>query len=179
MELDERGLDALTFQGVAERANTGKSVLYRRWSNKRDLVSATFQHAVQASAAAQPTGDLRADLLTWLRQVADALAGPFGVAMRASASSPEPHPALVAARYARQRQLRTILRAGIERGLVRRDALVSECVNVGPALLYQHFLDGNDASLSDSVIVRIVDHVMLPLVLRPGADDQPPSGRQP
>jgi AcrR family transcriptional regulator len=166
VELIERGFGALTIEGVAERARTGKSVLYRRWSTKRELVSATFRNVVPTPVAPEPTGDLRTDLLNLLRQLADALAGPFGIALRADVNSPHPHPALVAARYARQRHLRTILRAGIDRGEVRSDALVVECVNAGPALLYQQFLDGDGTPLPDAVVVRIVDHVLLPLVLR-------------
>lgn len=60
--LVESGYDNLSMDAVAARAGSSKSTLYRRWSNKADLVTA----AVEAFAWGAPvpdTGSLREDLI--------------------------------------------------------------------------------------------------------------------
>lgn len=62
-ELAEVGFAKLTMESVADRANTGIAVLYRRWSNKSDLVLAAIRHYSQTHVLPVPdTGNLRADL---------------------------------------------------------------------------------------------------------------------
>jgi AcrR family transcriptional regulator len=66
-ELLDAGFAALTMESVAARAQTGVAVLYRRWSNKDDLVLAAIEHYRRTSRAELPdTGTLRGDLLAWL-----------------------------------------------------------------------------------------------------------------
>jgi AcrR family transcriptional regulator len=48
-ELDEVGLGRLTMEGIARRAETAKTSLYRRWSGPEELL-------LDAIAAAYPVG---------------------------------------------------------------------------------------------------------------------------
>jgi AcrR family transcriptional regulator len=48
-ELAEHGYAAVSMEGVAARAGTGKAALYRRWSTKHDLVLAALNHVLPAS----------------------------------------------------------------------------------------------------------------------------------
>src|SRR5258708_30856849 len=64
-ELADVGFGRLTFEGVAERAGTGKSPLYRRWPHTTALVIDTLEKPGSDPAAYAPTGALRADLI-WL-----------------------------------------------------------------------------------------------------------------
>ncbi|CAL8969440.1 putative HTH-type transcriptional regulator [Cellulomonas sp. T2.31MG-18] len=60
----ERGYADLTFDAVATRAGTSRSVVYRRWSTRRDLALAALRHRTAGDAAPAPdTGSLRGDLL--------------------------------------------------------------------------------------------------------------------
>jgi AcrR family transcriptional regulator len=66
-ELAEVGFAKLTMESVAERARTGIAVLYRRWSNKSDLVLAAIRHYSQTHTLEVPdTGNLRDDLFILL-----------------------------------------------------------------------------------------------------------------
>lgn len=66
-ELTDVGFAKLTMESVAERAKTGVAVLYRRWSNKSDLVLAAIRHYSETHQLAVPdTGDLREDLFALL-----------------------------------------------------------------------------------------------------------------
>src|SRR6202046_3816025 len=62
-ELAEVGFGRLTFEGVAERAGTGKSPLYRRWPDTTSLVIDTLEKLGSDPAAYARTGVLRDDLI--------------------------------------------------------------------------------------------------------------------
>lgn len=66
-ELAEVGFAKLTMESVADRAKTGIAVLYRRWSNKSDLVLGAIRHYSQTHKLPVPdTGNLRDDLFALL-----------------------------------------------------------------------------------------------------------------
>src|SRR5215469_8632455 len=168
-EMAEHGFDRLTLEGVARRAGTGKAALYRRWPGKLDLVVETFQQTLPGPGSVPATGDLRSDLLECLRQVAEAMAGPVGVAMRRGLGYGRQHPQLADAVRQRvveprQRALWMILAAGAERGEVRPEALAPECVGAGPAIILQQFLVNGCERIPDEMITRIVDNVVLPMI---------------
>src|SRR5262245_44344741 len=174
-EMAEHGFDLLTLEGVARRAGTGKAALYRRWPTKLDLVVETLHQALPGPGSVPATGDLRSDLLECLRQVAEAMAGPVGIAMRRSLGHGQQHPELAGAVRQRvieprQRALLTILATGAERGEVRPEALAPECVAAGPAMIMQQFLVNGYERIPDEMVTRIVDNVVLPMIRRPRAN---------
>ena len=63
--LIEQGLAGLTHGAVAARSGISRATLYRLWPEPTDLVRATLTRHITL-AQPQPTGDLRADLLTAL-----------------------------------------------------------------------------------------------------------------
>jgi AcrR family transcriptional regulator len=66
-ELAEVGFAKLTMESVADRAKTGIAVLYRRWTNKNDLVLAAIRHYGDTHPVVVPdTGNLREDMLALL-----------------------------------------------------------------------------------------------------------------
>ena len=68
VELVEGGYAELTFDAVATRAGTSRSVVYRRWSTRRELALAALRHRTAGDAPAVPdTGSLRTDLLAILQ----------------------------------------------------------------------------------------------------------------
>ncbi|SEK60479.1 transcriptional regulator, TetR family [Nonomuraea pusilla] len=68
-ELRAVGYHELTYDAVAARARTSRTVLYRRWPHRRDLVLAAMRQQVPAPPPIPDTGSLRTDLLTLLRLV--------------------------------------------------------------------------------------------------------------
>jgi AcrR family transcriptional regulator len=71
----EVGYDQLTMDAVAARAHASKATIYRRWSNKAELVvAAVKRHAVDRLDSVD-TGDLHRDLVDVLTAMRDRLEG--------------------------------------------------------------------------------------------------------
>ncbi|MGW9044812.1 TetR/AcrR family transcriptional regulator C-terminal ligand-binding domain-containing protein [Streptomyces lydicus] len=69
-ELRAVGYQELTYEGVAARAHTSRTVLYRRWPHRRDLVLAALRHQTPPLPPPVPdTGALRTDVLALLGQI--------------------------------------------------------------------------------------------------------------
>lgn len=69
-ELVEIGFSKLTMESVADRAETGVAVLYRRWPNKNELVLAAIRHFGTTHPVTVPdTGSLRDDMIGLLENV--------------------------------------------------------------------------------------------------------------
>lgn len=167
-ELAEHSFAGLSIERIAERAGTGKSAIYRRWATKIDLVAATLAHAFPPPGPVESTGDLRTDLLDFHRRMAEALGGTLGAALRANVGQHREHPELAAALQdqilaPRHRLLGELLAAGVQRGEVRAGALTPECIEAGPALLRQRFIESGQQP-SDEAICRIVDNVLIPML---------------
>nr|WP_321459685.1 TetR/AcrR family transcriptional regulator [uncultured Cohaesibacter sp.] len=64
------GFQQYTIEGVVKRAQTSRSVVYRRWSNKIELFEAALLHYFQQNRPSVPNaGSLRADLIELLSEV--------------------------------------------------------------------------------------------------------------
>ena len=72
--LKEVGYDQIRMQDVADRAGVGLSTIYRRWPAKQDVVRAALE-CEQAAAKWIMTGDPRADVRSFLREMAESLNG--------------------------------------------------------------------------------------------------------
>ncbi|CUU55160.1 DNA-binding transcriptional regulator, AcrR family [Parafrankia irregularis] len=71
-ELTEHGYANFTMDAVVQRAGTSRPVLYRRWSDRHELVRATIIRALERDEITIPdTGSLRGDILTLMRQFND------------------------------------------------------------------------------------------------------------
>lgn len=67
-ELTEKGYAQFTMDAVAARAGTSRPVLYRRWSDRHELLQAAIKHAVLRTDLDTPdTGSLRGDVLALMR----------------------------------------------------------------------------------------------------------------
>lgn len=75
-ELVERGYARLSMEGVAKRAGTGKSALYRRWRTKQEMVLAVLAEISVPMADVADTGTLRGDLRATVAAVAAWLTEP-------------------------------------------------------------------------------------------------------
>lgn len=66
-ELSETGYTNMTMESVATRAGTNKSVLYRRWADKSELVIAAIHKNLPKITKEIPdTGNLRDDVYAYL-----------------------------------------------------------------------------------------------------------------
>jgi AcrR family transcriptional regulator len=120
----------LSMESVATRAGVGKKTLYRRWSSKALLVAEAVLEAYGGSGSfpVAETGDVRADLQSWLDEHADFLAEPPNAALvRALVAAAAARPADGADLYRQLSApqlagLTTRLRNAVEAGELRADA---------------------------------------------------------
>src|SRR3984885_8933731 len=95
-ELAEVGFGRLTFEGIAERAGTGKSPLYRRWPDTTSLVIDTLEKLGSDPAAYARTGILRDDLIGLTLHMIKAQKGVRGDAYRSLLGEAHRYPQLLA-----------------------------------------------------------------------------------
>jgi len=95
-ELAEVGFGRLTFEGVAERAGTGKSPLYRRWPDTVSLVIDTLEKLGADPAGYRRTGVLRDDVIGLTVHMTKTLSGVKGEAFRSLLGEAHRYPPLLA-----------------------------------------------------------------------------------
>ena len=170
--LIEVGYDRLTMDAVAKRSRASKATLYRRWETKASLAIDALLRAKGAPHVELPdTGTLRGDLLA-------AFCGPKG---------PAGHAGTRALGCRRHRALqRPRVRRGVPRALHRPEARrLGRDLPAGPGPRRDPGRrrprgdrpgDGRDPAAprlrdgpptDDSIVERVVDHVILPAVLHP------------
>ncbi|MDN5796066.1 MAG: TetR/AcrR family transcriptional regulator [Intrasporangium sp.] len=171
-ELQEVGYAAMTVEGVARRAGAGKYSLYRRWPNKVALAIAAAYH-LREEVPLPTTGDLRDDLVAWLRRSADEMQSPVGEIFRGVLSESlrsveQPAPGLFTRRSGLT-TLERILEEARQRGEPVPDDIPEQALLAPQALVRAHFLT-QGGPISDSVIEAIVDDVARPLFTRHRAE---------
>lgn len=167
-ELLENGYPTLTMDRVADRARTSKASLYRRWSNRTDLVMDTLLHHFPTPDEMPSTGTLRGDLFAVLRHMSDVMTSPMGTLAKCVLTDAIADPDI--SRRARQKFVDrrhelflSTLRRWADQGEVRPQALTPRVASVGPSLMRDYFLL-NSPPIPDQVIDEIVDQVLIPLV---------------
>lgn len=165
-ELSTVGYGRMTMEGIAARAGTAKSSLYRRWSSLEELTVQTLHSALPNATPARHTGDMRADIIDALTQMADTLAGPIGRGIASILGDLERSPSLQAtARQQiiepRMRTFRTITDDAAARGEIRPGAATPFVLRAGPSIVFNSVMvEGLRLSAQD--IEDIVDQVILP-----------------
>lgn len=172
-ELSESGYPGLTMDGVARRAGTNKNAIYRRWRSRAALAIAAYRQLVEGRMTAPDTGELRGDVLALLRRINRDLSSPRGEILRGLLAAVSDEPELLT-------QLReqagdggsgvwlTVLGRAVARGEVEPEVLRPRVATVALVLLRNEYVTRGVTTVSDEVIVEIVDEVYLPLVRRCG-----------
>jgi AcrR family transcriptional regulator len=169
-QLESGGYAGFTFEAVAERAGTSRPVIYRRWSDRDELVGAALAHELGRRPIPTPdTGSLRGDVIEVLRTanaersrlipVLSVLVGSYftsgGVSfadLRARVFDNRPRGAFD-----------QILDRAVARGDADPDRITARVRTVAFDL-FRHDLLMTLRPLTEQDIVDIVDQVFLPLV---------------
>ncbi|SDR07112.1 TetR/AcrR family transcriptional regulator [Thermostaphylospora chromogena] len=120
------GVAELSIEAIAARAGVGKATIYRRWSNKEDLVVDALA-ALKAVLPSMPGTSVRDDLVAYLGLMAEEAFHPrHRCMMNVAMSEYGRHPRLVQRFYElavepRHRVLRSALERGVESGELRAD----------------------------------------------------------
>ena len=169
-ELVEKGYDAFTIESVAERAQTARAVIYRRWVSKPELVRAAITHRGRSEEVAVPdTGSLRGDLIEALRGASERRAPLLGVFLSArtggfyadtDASFSDLREEFLAGRIS---VVDRILDRAIEHGEADPEKLTPRVRSVAFDL-FRHELLMTHRAVPNDVIESIIDQIVLPLV---------------
>ncbi|GAA1176541.1 TetR/AcrR family transcriptional regulator [Streptomyces hebeiensis] len=171
-ELVERGYANFTMDAVVARAGTSPPVLYRRWSNRQELLRAAIAHAAQRDLIKVPdAGSLRGDMLALLRHVnatrtdlAAVMSVHLGEYYQETGTSPADLRDLLLA--GQPDPLDAIYRRAVARGEIDPERLTEKMKRLPIDLLRAEFLMVLQP-LPDTAIVEIVDTIFMPLVRLP------------
>jgi AcrR family transcriptional regulator len=169
-ELAAVGYSGLTIEGVAERAHTSRTVLYRRWSTRAQLVVAAMTQSIPEPADLPDTGDLRTDVITLLLQLECRFVGLPDDAIRGLLFEVMRDPEAVAIReQVVQPQCADLIMILLARAAARDEidpsVIKPRVASVPKDLVRSEYLTGNARGRTpQKIIEEIVDDVFLPLV---------------
>ncbi|MCC3315768.1 TetR/AcrR family transcriptional regulator [Nocardia africana] len=167
-ELLAVGYHQLTFEAVAARADTSRTVLYRRWPCRRDLVLAALRHRTPPLPPPAPdTGALRTDVLAVLHRLTlrmTELAPVFdALADERTRDSDLAHYLQDRTQQAGRSAMATVIDRAAQRGELDR-ASVPARVAVLPVTLVVGDMLLTHRPPSRAAITEVVDQVFLPLI---------------
>jgi AcrR family transcriptional regulator len=169
-QLMEAGYERFTIDAVATRSGSARSVLYRRWPSRVDLLKAVVARRGEVDRIPTPdTGTLRGDVVTLLRELNDRRSRTIGlIAARLGAYFTQEAGSL--------QQLRDLFLAD---GPSAMETIVARAVDRGelattpparivslPVDLLRHELLMTMSEVPEAAIDEIVDEVFLPLATR-------------
>ncbi|MFF4424348.1 TetR/AcrR family transcriptional regulator [Streptomyces sp. NPDC001549] len=169
-QLSTVGWNALTMEGVASGAQTGKAALYRRWPSKADLVADALRSGLPRIGDIPDCGSIREDLYLLCVGTRDVMHSRAGQALRSVLHECDHmhadrfHGVIWSGLHEpAQRLIRELVGRGIGRGDVRPDATGPFVVDVIPAMLmYRAKVCGSE--WEDADIAALIDEVMVPLL---------------
>ncbi|WP_433261715.1 TetR-like C-terminal domain-containing protein [Actinosynnema sp. CS-041913] len=170
-QLSSVGYTGLTMEGVAAAAGTGKAALYRRWSDRDDLLAAALRHVLPDPRAVELTGDVGADLLALLRCIRDAITRTHGSVFKVVRAEVAGAGGMLHSVVGQRvmdpchELIAEVLRRGAESGELRPEAASRMVATVGPALIV-HFVVHHGPNVPDDYVDSIVDEVLVPLTAR-------------
>ncbi|MQY23634.1 TetR/AcrR family transcriptional regulator [Nocardia macrotermitis] len=166
-----RGYAELTMENVATRAEVGKKTVYRRWPSKAPLVAEAVLDAYgrAGSFPVADTGDIRADLRTWLGEHAEFVAEPpnstliRAVIAAAAASHPDSEALYEQLNAPQYNGLFTRLHHAAVRGEIRADADLGAIANalIGSLLLQTLTQSHRPEDRFDGLLTALLDGVAI------------------
>ncbi|MER7753877.1 TetR/AcrR family transcriptional regulator [Kitasatospora sp. NPDC097643] len=154
----------VTIDAIARTAGVGKQTVYRWWPSKGAVLLDALADRADQAAPAPSTGDLRADLRTFIATTFDgAQRGTTAPALRTLAreAARDPHLAELMQTFTASRRtaLRELLTRGRERGELAEDADLDLIVDQVYGLFWYRFLLGHAPLTAD-----IADHLATTLI---------------
>lgn len=167
-ELEEAGLGRLTMEGVARRAGTAKTTLYRRWATPGALLLEAIGAAYPVEEPSPAADDLRGDLIRALELLLEWSRHPSARAVQAILTERHRYPELTAGLQevfdgAGSRFTATVLRHYARLGHLDPAALTPVVEDLGEALVLKYGIDTGSEPGPDR-LAEIVDQAILPAV---------------
>ncbi|WP_460855120.1 TetR/AcrR family transcriptional regulator [Nocardiopsis coralliicola] len=180
-ETADHGIGRLTMEGIARRAGTAKTSLYRRWSTPEDIVLDALYEVYPQEGVSPGTDDLRGDLIAALTLMRDSLKDERHRAVMSSlldagTRRPELRKRLYAEVFDARggRFTKTVLQHYAAHGRIEPARVTPVVVDMGEALLLKYSVDTFRLP-DDAYIAAIVDQAVLPAL---GQDPQAGAARR-
>ncbi|WP_082403164.1 TetR/AcrR family transcriptional regulator [Saccharothrix sp. NRRL B-16348] len=173
-ELAEVGLGQLSMEGIARRASTAKTVLYRRWATPHELLVDAVAQAHPVEVPTPAADDLRADLIAALTVLTDWMRTPAANAVLAIMFERHRYPDLAEALYRDVFDPRggtfttTVLRHYAANGGLDPRRLTPITTQIGEAMVFKLSMDLGRFPTADE-LAAIVDEAILPALGFPPA----------
>ncbi|MEU8249516.1 TetR/AcrR family transcriptional regulator [Nonomuraea sp. NPDC048916] len=159
------GIAELSIEAIASRAGVGKTTIYRRWSNKEDLVLdalATLKAPLPPLAGVSVRDDLITLLDTMRREAGQTRTR---CVMNIALGDSDRYPRLLERFFdiaiePRRQAMREVIRRGIASGELRPDIEVEMCMAILSGAMIWHTKWGPAGDLPADLAERIVDHVL-------------------
>lgn len=164
-ELERTGYKNLTMDNVASKARTSKSVIYRRWNGRADLVLASLRNRIGSVEKNAPnTGNLREDVLKLLNQEKDKF---LQIPKKIREEIITEFLPLEKSGVFRVLPdlMNKILERAKDRGEIPKKPVPFRIIRL-PFDLVRHELIFNQKLIEDSDLEEIIDIIFLPLVLK-------------
>lgn len=167
-ELDEVGLGRLTMEGVARRAATAKTTLYRRWPTPGALLLDAIGAAYPVEEPSPAADDLRGDLIRSLELLLQWSRHPSSRAVQAILTERHREPELAAGLQhvfdaSGRRFTATVLHHYARLGHLDPALLTPVVEDLGEALVLKYGID-TGAEPGPDRLAEIVDQAILPAV---------------
>lgn len=173
-ELLKTGYTDMTMESVATRAGTNKSVLYRRWSDKSELVITTLRkHYLPKITNEIPnTGSLRGDIYAYIRARIEPLKTIGAETIRGLIMEPAVWRMVIASlpsmieRKSESKvtaAMTTILKNAESRGEIRLEKLTPRIISL-PLELLRGELISKLAPVTEEALKEIIDDIFIPLI---------------
>lgn len=179
-QLIEAGYERFTVDAVAARSASARSVLYRRWPSRLDLLKAVIRHRGEIDKIPIPdTGTLRGDVLALLTEFNDRRSRTVGlIAARLGAYFDEAGGSLQELRSQFFTDGPSSMAIIVARAVTRGELATTPQARIVelPADLLRHELLMTMTAASPHTILEIVDDVFLPLATnfgKGGRRDEP------
>lgn len=174
-ELATAGYDGLRVDAVAARARTSKTVLYRRWPTRAELVLAALRKHAEVDAKTPDSGSLRRDLILTLTWLSDRYRDFPEIVRGLMVELPDAEASVV---QSSMNMMKTIIDRAIERGEIDPRKITPRIARV-PLDLARYEMFVTRQPLARKQILEIVDRIFMPLVLThlPFAPAKPASAR--
>jgi AcrR family transcriptional regulator len=174
-ELRGSGYSGFTFDAVAARAHTGKASIYRRWSDKRQLVmdaicrSMPRPHGTTLADELPDSVTTRDALLLMFESMVVGMSSVSTDALRCIVTEATRNPGLAemlnqSLVCPRQGGLIALLERGVRLGDVRADVPFDLVVQLVPGFMIQRIMFRGEPLMDASLARQLVDEVLMPVV---------------
>ncbi|MEU4546431.1 TetR/AcrR family transcriptional regulator [Nonomuraea dietziae] len=168
-EVVEVGAGRLTMDGIARRAATPRTTLYRRWSDPIEVLLDALYHQHPVEEPTPGADDLRGDLIRALRLMVEWALSPAGRAVATILTDPKSAALMSEGLFERVFAnrggtfTRTVLQHYADRGHFPAELLTPVVADIGEALVTKRLID-TGAAPSDEYLSAIVDQAILPAI---------------